>query len=60
MPAKNSAQYNNYQTEKHPESRKKPVCFVLLSTDETVKKTHMHLFLVIVLKKEQKIKQNKT
>ena len=40
IPAKNTAQHSNWQTEKHPESREKPDCFATLSTGETVRKTH--------------------
>ena len=52
MPDKNTAQCNNWQTEKHPESREKPVCFVT-----------GHIFLVIMLKengKQTKTKHDKS
>ena len=56
MPAKSTVQYNNWQTEKHLESREEPACFVTLSTGETVRKTH---FSGSYAKRERKIIQNK-
>ena len=54
MPAKSTAQYNSWQTEK---SREEPACFVTLSTGETVRRTH---FSGYYTKRERKTMQNKT
>ena len=59
MPAKSTAQYNNWQPEKHLESQEELACFVTLSTGETVRRTHFSGYYAKRNGKQTKTKQNK-